>query len=274
MLNRRGSATAELAVVMTMLGIVGAAAAGALAQQGRVRMRIAGRAAAEVQMREALAPLIADLGAASPAGGDFRAGQARDTALEFRAPAGVAYVCASEPAPSTAVYAAVLMMERGRAVAAGDTAWAYVRRKWRGVGVDGVEPAVAPVPGCTEERVVRITLTADSAPAAGTPLRFTRRVRYNLYRASDGKTYLGLREWAASTGMLSGVQPIAGPFDRVHSRFLYFDTLGAELASGVAAGTELGSVTVELRGSNPVAFALAGGGAAPASITIGLRNRP
>ena len=272
MLSRTGATLAEVIVGMTMLGIIGAAASGAVAQQGRVRMRITGRAAAEVQLREALAPLVADIGSASPVGGDFRSGQARDTAVELRATIGTAYVCATAPSPSRDAYVSVLAMERGRTVTTGDTAWSYERRAWRAAGIAEVDRSPA-LMGCTGERILRISSSADSSPAVGALLRFTRRARYNLYRASDGRTYLGLREWTASTGTLSGLQPVAGPFDRTRSRFRYFDTLGVELASGTVAGTELGSVLVELQARGLPGAGSAGEAAPVTSIVIGLRNR-
>lgn len=272
MLSRRGAAMAELVVVMTILGIIGAAASGALAQQGRVRMRIVGRAAAEVQLREALAPLIVDLGAASPAGGDFPSGQASDTAVELRVTTGSASVCAVVPESAQEVLASLLTVEHGRGAATGDTVWAYERRTWRGRRITRVEPVVAPSAGCTGENILRVTLS-DSAPGIGTPLRFTRRVRYSLYRASDGRTYLGLRESTASTGSLSGVQPVAGPFDRTGSRFRYYDTLGAEIAS-MGAGSQLGSVIVELQAPSRTGMAAIDIQTSTAAVTIGLRNRP
>lgn len=272
MLSRRGAAMAELVVAMTILGIVGAAASGALAQQGRARMRIVGRAAAEVQLREAVAPLIVDLASASPAAGDFPSGQATDTAVELRVTTGSAFVCAVIPEAAQEVFASLLTVEHGRGAAVGDTAWAYERRTWRGRRITHVERVAAPSAGCTGENILRITLS-DSVPGIRTPLRFTRRARYSLYRASDGRTYLGLREWTASTGSLSGVQPVAGPFDRSASRFRYHDTLGAEIAS-MSAGSQLGSVAVELQAPSRTGMLGVDNWASAGAVTIGLRNRP
>ena len=263
----------ELIVVVTMLGVIGAAATGALTQQGRVRMRIVGRAASEMQLREALAPLVVDLGAASPGAGDFPGGQARDSVLELRATTATGHVCGIAPPPSQAVYVSMSPMERGRTVAPGDTAWSYERRSWRAARIEGVEEASTTVAGCTGDRILRATFAREPGPPVGTPLRFTRRVRYSFYRASDGRTYLGLREWTASSGTLSGVQPVAGPFERTASRFRYFDTLGVELASGAASGGDLGSIEVVLRAAGG-ARAVPGAAVPPASVTIGLRNRP
>jgi hypothetical protein len=78
------------------------------------------------------------------------------------------------------------------------------------------------------------------------PVRAARRVRYTLYRATDGSTYLGLREWSHTTGRLSSAQPIAGPFDPDSSRFSYLDTTGAPLAAPVTATRRIAAVQIHL----------------------------
>ncbi|HEX6627855.1 MAG TPA: type II secretion system protein [Gemmatimonadaceae bacterium] len=71
----------------------------------------------------------------------------------------------------------------------------------------------------------------------GSPVRFVRRGRYSLYRASDGDWYLGYRRCNALGASVCGtVQPVSGPY-RPYNRdvnqsgvaFEYFDRSGAAL---------------------------------------------
>lgn len=278
MLTRSGATLAELIVAMTMLGIIGATAAGTLAQQGRVRTRVVGRLAAEVQLREAIAPLVADLGAASPVGGDFTAGEARDSALEIRATIAAASVCATGGEPTRTIDAIPVSGQHGRMVLAGDTAWMYQVGAWDAAVVAGATRSAPGASSCGSRAadgvVLHVTLGRDAQLTVGAPLRFTRRIRYSLYRASDARTYLGLREWTASSGTFAGVQPVAGPFDSRATRFRYFDTLGTELRSGAATGTELGAVRIELRAETPRWRSSRDTADVPrASVAVGLRNR-
>lgn len=277
MLNRRGVTLVELLVSMALLGVIGSAAVGALLQQTRLRTRMMMQAAAEVQLRGAVAPLLADLAAVSPSEGDIPPGEARDTTLELRATRGEGFVCA---AMDSVVHVAMLSPPRGRDAAAGDMIWLYEGGKWAGGNVADAEWVDSAPAGCTaaagDGRVLRIEHDAPGTPVAGRPVRFTRRLRYSFYRAGDGGTYLGLKEWSATLGAFAGLQPVAGPFDRRHSSFQYHDSLGAELLSGTAQGPEIAAVTVRIgAGSLP-------GGPARASsartrdtvaITVMLRNR-
>lgn len=60
---------------------------------------------------------------------------------------------------------------------------------------------------------VRLRLAGPPLPptlGAGAPVRVTRRRRYVLYRAGDGRWHLGQRAWIAGVGTL---QPVAGPLN-------------------------------------------------------------
>jgi hypothetical protein len=78
-------------------------------------------------------------------------------------------------------------------------------------------------------------LSSDVKP--GAVVRFVRRQRYSLYRASDGGWYLGYRRCnAIGTSSCGAVQPVSGPY-RSYSResrktgllFEYFDAAGEAL---------------------------------------------
>ena len=95
-------------------------------------------------------------------------------------------------------------------------------------------------------------LAGDVKP--GAIVRFIRRARYSLYRASDGDWYLGYRRCNATGASVCGaVQPVSGPY-RAYSRdaratgllFQYFDAAGREL-DVAAAPLALARVDVTAR---------------------------
>jgi len=88
----------------------------------------------------------------------------------------------------------------------------------------------------------------------GAIVRFIRRQRYSLYRASDGDWYLGYRRCnAMGVSVCGAVQPVSGPY-RAFSRdqratgllFEYFDASGQAL-DVAAAPLSLARVDVTAR---------------------------
>jgi hypothetical protein len=83
-------------------------------------------------------------------------------------------------------------------------------------------------------RAFAVTVTPSLSPGVheGTPVRFLRRVRYSLYHASDGKSYLGYRRCNADgPSVCGGIQPVSGPYRAysrdVHATGLLFEYFGA-----------------------------------------------
>jgi prepilin-type N-terminal cleavage/methylation domain-containing protein len=83
-------------------------------------------------------------------------------------------------------------------------------------------------------RAFAVTVTTTLSPGVheGTPVRFIRRVRYSLYRASDGNSYLGYRRCNADgPSVCGGIQPVSGPYRAysrdVHATGLLFEYFGA-----------------------------------------------
>lgn len=77
-------------------------------------------------------------------------------------------------------------------------------------------------------------LTFEVAPPlehtieAGSALRVFRRARYELYRAGDGRWYLGYLDCAPFRATpCSNVQPVSGPYTAAGIRFSYRDSSGA-----------------------------------------------
>lgn len=87
----------------------------------------------------------------------------------------------------------------------------------------------------------------------GTTLRITRPVRFSHYRASDGKWYLGARDWNAASERLNTIQPVAGPLlphsanpERSGLLLVYRDASGVELPQPVELA-RIASVTLTAR---------------------------
>lgn len=203
------------------------------------------------------------LWSASPGAGDIVVAQ--DTALEMRTPIGTAVVCEGTvarivvPAPVTVtgntLSAFVRPPQPDDAVAAllDDS----ISATWLALRV-----AAAPVPGgpCPRFPDVTVTWSIDLVEPlivpAGAVLRFTRPIRLSLYRASDGRWYLGAKEWNPRTLLFNSIQPVAGPLDPAGATpansGLYFEYLGADglpLAAGADPRTVAG-VRVVARGTS------------------------
>jgi prepilin-type N-terminal cleavage/methylation domain-containing protein len=105
-------------------------------------------------------------------------------------------------------------------------------------------------------REFTLTVATPLAPSVkpGAPIRFIRRVRYSLYRASDGHSYLGYRRCNAIGASVCGsIQPVSGPYRRyspdTHATgllFEYFGVSGAPL-NAAASVMDLGRVVITAR---------------------------
>jgi hypothetical protein len=294
--ERSGMTILELTVVLTLGALAFGTAATVAARAQRFHREIGGAAERLDQVDQTVALLGMDLRAVAPGEGDISDGQARDTALQFRATIGSAVVCdtagghvALAPASTTPPQLSAFLVDP----AVGDTVWSLSTGageldRWTprpivgvageagrcvlgGVDVHGVAP--------TGSRYV-LTLAAPSVPAPlgiGAPVRVTRLVRYSLYRASDGLWYLGLREWNPTTAKFNTTQPLSGPFlsaARGGLAFRYLDTAGAVVASGAMNTRAIALVMITLRSdSGGARGSLLGTGSAVASFSIAPRNR-
>jgi prepilin-type N-terminal cleavage/methylation domain-containing protein len=89
--------------------------------------------------------------------------------------------------------------------------------------------------------VVTLSDPLSGDVTVGAPVRFTRRGRYSLYRSANGDWYLGYRRCnAIGESVCGAIQPLSGPYRGYSSdpqstglRFEYFDAAGSPLeASG------------------------------------------
>ena len=239
MLSRRAATLVELLVALALASIVLSAATSSLFRQQRTHERTASVAKSEVQLRTATSLLANQLSFLDAEAGDLASGEARDSAIQFRATVAVALACDRSvgavtflPEPSGAVPLGGVVSEPRP----GDSLWFLGDGSWRGARIDAVAAVTArcPTPPASTGTLIRLTLNGGDTVNALAPLRVTRQSRYSFYRSGDGTWQLGFREWNEGSGSFSAPQPVAGPFlrqaDGRSSRFRYFAAEGAELA--------------------------------------------
>jgi prepilin-type N-terminal cleavage/methylation domain-containing protein len=304
--DRRGFSLVELLVVMVMLSIIGFAIVNTMVRQQRFF-----RGAGEVmnvrgQMRHAIDMLTSELRGISAAGGDVYAGTMTSTSVEFRSNIGSSIACRIPVTtqiylPPNSDLAAghrltflgqrplvgngVFILDNGATDAAEDDVWQL--RKITAVA-DAVNPCTGTsYTGVGDATKTGLLLTLNAAlPASvvqGAIVRLVQRVRYGLYVAGDGRTYLGYCNSSDIDATCNVLQPAAGPF-RVGNaddaagtsglNFYYYDENGAVTADRLLVAR----IDIAVRGisSNWVSR---GGEAAKglftdtARVVVGLRNR-
>lgn len=217
---------------------------------------------------------------------------AEDSAAEVNATYGMAFACGTDtgrvvvPAPSSSVTLSAF----ADAPQPGDDVRILVSddstSTWLGARL-GAPPAAGPPCGLFPSATATwsLSLVEPMVIAPGAAVRVSRRLRINSYRASDGRWYLGLREWNGALGRFNGVQPVAGPL-RPYSadpgatgfRLIWSDSAGTTVT---AEPMRVASVSIVVRGESVRPARVAGlwSRAAPryadSSIaTVTLRNRP
>jgi prepilin-type N-terminal cleavage/methylation domain-containing protein len=117
----------------------------------------------------------------------------------------------------------------------------------------------------------------------GAPVRFIRRGRYSLYRASDGEWYLGYRRCNALGASACGsIQPLSGPYraysssgDATGLLFEYFDAHGGRLTA-TSSPLELARVDITARAASRQRIIVEQNATNPgdsATVSIAIRNR-
>jgi type II secretory pathway pseudopilin PulG len=253
---RRGLSLVELVVVVALVGLVGGTILATITRQQRFY-----RGASEVLtvregVRDAMDLLSADVRDASVAD---TVRLAADSAIEFFATIGASVACqiigseiglpASLPSGNSLSAFHAEPDTGDLALLRVDSAGANERWERRRIsGFAQLSLASACPSGSRFSRqadidaglkgfVVRLTTPMGNDLAPGAVVRFIRRERYSLYRASDGDWYLGYRRCnAIGTSVCGTVQPVSGPY-RPYNRdpratgllFEYFDSAGHRL---------------------------------------------
>jgi prepilin-type N-terminal cleavage/methylation domain-containing protein len=223
---RRGFTLVELLVALSLASVVAAALLAVLVRQQRFYAGVAQLVETRAHIREGLGVLPGDLRNISTAAGDLLA--TSDSAVELRATIGSAVACdaGSHTLDLPPLDAATMTLTAWLShPQAGDEMHVLDDRtgEFRSFSVASVESSAALCPGSplvhpsadAGKPRHRITVDASLPPGvgAGSPMRFTRRVRYSLYRSpSDGRWYLGHTELNPSTGTFNAVQPVSGPY--------------------------------------------------------------
>jgi prepilin-type N-terminal cleavage/methylation domain-containing protein len=239
-LKRAGMSLAELLVALSLGGIVLAVAASSMLRQQRGVRWIEGLSGAELQVRPVSSALADELSQLDASAGDIAPAQASDSSLQLRAVVAASLTCDSAAALTLLPDAASEppMVGGMGSPAVGDSVWLYLGQPlgWRArtvVGVTRTTTACA-VPTSAAGPTVRLLLDAPAGVSAGTPVRITRWERWVVYRAGDGRWYVGLRDYSPATSRFLAAQPVAGPFLRAvrsgaRTGFRYFDASGSPL---------------------------------------------
>ena len=263
---RSGFTLAEVILVMVVGGAVLALVFSIGTLLTRQLAAASSRVGAIQQLNDAAAILPLDLRMLSPSIGDIRAGEARDTSLEFRSTVMSAVTCAAE---RWAIVLAPFWSGHRRPQQAtpqvDDSLWFLAddetAEHWEVARIRSVQLSTG---SCTtlragggndelydRSRLITIGVDSKTNGVAGAPARITRPARYSLYKAGDGLWYLGLRSWNGAARRFNTVQPVSGPYRRpVGGRFgldfRYYDSLDNRLSVATLETNRIARIEVRL----------------------------
>jgi len=302
-LTRVGFTLIELAVVLVILGVVGSAIGVTLLRQQRFYRGATELLYAREGVRDALELLSTDIRGLSPAD---TARLLADSAIELYANIGSSVACqitgteiglpGAIAAPGNTLTAFVTEPDTGDlalfyrdSIEAGSQ---WERHRITAFGARALAAACPVSSGFTRPEdagggakgfVVMLSTSLSSHVARGAPMRFIRRGRYSLYRASDGSSYLGYRRCnAIGPSECGAIQPLSGPY-RAYSQhpeatgllLEYFDAHGVRLATG-SSPLALARVDITARAESRQRLSVEGHNSTPAdaaTVAIAIRNR-
>src|SRR3954462_6465410 len=300
MTSRRGFTLIELVVVLSLLGVTGAAMGMLLLRQQRFYRGASELLYARESVRDALDVLATDLRGTAV---EDTMRVLADSAVEFYSAIGTSVVCQ------------VTDREIGlpRAVPSGNTLSAFATEpdsgdlvlfyQYDGTGgfwerhriaafsaraLGSVCPGSSGFSGAGDlaSGSLGFQLTLDAPLNGGTrpgmPVRFIRRGRYSLYRASDGAWYLGYRRCnALGASSCGAIQPLSGPYRAYSSSpaatgllFEYFDRSGGRLTP-TSSPLDLARMDVTARSESTQRLSIEGRAFRPgdsATVSVAIRN--
>ncbi len=282
----------EVIVVISLLGMIGATIGSAIINQQRFHRDASELLDARQGVRDAMEVLSGDIRGSTPAD-TFRL--MADSALELFTTIGTSVACRT--ASGTAIYLAaessgntltsfLLAPDTGDLVLVFRTTGDATVGTWERHRLAALTPR-SNRPGCftdgsgpAEGFLLTLRGIPDPGLRAGAPIRFIRRGRYSLYRASDGFWYLGYRRCnALGPSVCTGIQPLSGPYKRYNADqtqtgflFEYFDADGVSITSGDAMSVARIDVTARAE-RNRRAGAATEPRPESAKASIALRNR-
>ena len=274
-MSRRGWTLHETLISLCVMSGVFAIVAHQASTQTRLYSGIRQSALAREHRAQANAIAGRILWSVAPQAGDVTV--ALDSALQIDMPIGASVVC--ESAPGLVVMAAPAA-QRGAVLSAfsdtpepGDRLVALFHDSlgttWLNFRLASA-PTSVPCARFPSSPGWQFALAEPVELPSGAALRLLRPLRLSVYRASDGRWYLGAKEWNGEQQRFNTIQPIAGPYDKYDRDtgasgfvFRYADPSGAPLIapfdaarvarisittrSSVGQVTDSGTVTVSLR---------------------------
>ncbi|HEX2721953.1 MAG TPA: type II secretion system protein [Gemmatimonadaceae bacterium] len=293
-LDRRGFSLVELLVATALAGIAGAVMTTTLSRQQRFFASASEVLDTRAQIRDGAGVLVSDIRSAAVA--RFGMPVMQDSAIEMfvvvassvacSAPSGATIGLAPQQLAMGNTLTSILFLpdtgDLAMLYAAGDSvmpgAWetgrlvSFTSRSLAtscpsSTGFTTAADATAGTTGYV------LTLAVPPGPGIrrGAPIVFIRRVRYSLYRSSDGYWYLGYRRCGVASGGCAAIQPVSGPY-RAYSAsgdsglsFRYYSASGLPVS---APSMAVARVDIVVRGRTSMAAGLNGDAKAAYSDSI------
>jgi len=255
---RRAFSLIELTVVLAIVGIIGSTIGLLLMRQQRFYRGTSELITTRQSVRDAIEVLTTDVRGMSVAD---TARLLADSAIEFFSTIGSSVVCQRLDASQIGLTPAATLTSFATLPDTGDLALFYTgsgapSERWQRTRIAGFSSRTAGTTcpsgsdfsgdadvGSSGAYFLALNAPLGSGVHPGSPVKFVRRGRYSLYRASDGDWYLGYRRCNAIGPSICGtIQPLSGPY-RPYNRdasqsglaFEYFDRAGARLAGSPLA---------------------------------------
>jgi hypothetical protein len=244
---RHGASLVELIVVIVLLAILGTATLGVVIHQERFYRAQADAIDSRATVRDAASLLQGELRPLTPSDGDLYAIGA--SSVDFRATLAQSAICTIAPSrqritiPPQQLSSGAPITWLGTQPEAGDTLLVLATDSTLGnawhrhvltanPSSTGTCPTATGLTTTPAEAAGAMTLALDppldTTVQPGTLVRVVRRARYELYRASDSRWYLGYLDCLASRATpCNVVQPVSGPFATAGIHLTYLDRGGA-----------------------------------------------
>lgn len=300
-MRRAAFSLIEICVVLAIVGIVGTSIGLILMRQQRFYRGTGDLITTRQGVRDAIEVLTTDIRGMSVAD---TARLLADSAIEFFSAIGSSVVChtlaSSQAGLPPASFSGATLTSFATQPDTGDLALFLVdsgprantwdRHRITAFSVRALPTTCPPSSGFSREAdaasgakafAVSLDGPLEAGVRAGSPIRFIRRGRYSLYRASDGEWYLGYRRCNAIGPSICGaVQPLSGPYraydrdvDQSGLAFEYFDRAGVRLQGSPLS---LARVDVAVRAASRQPVVVEGRAWTPsdsALVSIAVRNR-
>lgn len=272
--RRQGFTLIEIVIALTLTGIIGAGTVRLILHHADLSARINETLVMRENLRDAVAILAADIRSTAAVDGfPF----ASDTSLELYTVIGASSLCNAPAGPVISL--PPQEVEDGQAFTSlrstpdsNDIAFLYYGASelspaggWLPFRIGSVSEASAAVicPGLgglvkpadfgREGLLVELQSEVPVAVRQGAPVRFLRRARYSIYKASDGRWYLGYKRCSPATGICNTIQPVSGPYMEGSVPplvFRYYSSYGTPLlAEGPLGGVAAVEIAVMARSS-------------------------